>query len=198
MSDMPAIHPVEMQEKNKALSAMMLAFSGDPFFRWFAPDPDLYVQHGRDLMDAFGGNAFENGTAYASANYEGVSFWLPPGVKTNEALAGQAINKIVPSELVDSVWSIFGEMGSYHPKEDYWYLPLIGVDPARQGQGLGSALLKHALEIVDRTALPAFLESSNPKNISLYERHGFEVVGRIQTGSSPPVHPMIRAAQKQN
>ncbi len=198
MSDMPAIHPVEMQEKNKALSAMMLAFSGDPFFRWFAPDPDLYVHHGCDLMNAFGGNAFENGTAYASANYEGVSFWLPPGVKTNEALAGQAINKIVPSELVDSVWSIFGEMGSYHPKEDYWYLPLIGVDPARQGQGLGSALLKHALEIVDRTALPTFLESSNPKNISLYERHGFEVVGRIQTGSSPPVHPMIRSAQKQN
>ena len=198
MSDMPAIYPVGMQGKDKALSAMMLAFSGDPFFRWFAPEPDLYVQHGCDLMYAFGGNAFENGTAYASANYEGVSFWLPPGVKTNEALAGQAINKIVPSELVDSVWSIFGEMGSYHPKEDYWYLPLIGVDPARQGQGLGSALLKHALEIVDRTALPAFLESSNPKNISLYERHGFEVVGRIQTGSSPPVHPMIRAAQKQN
>lgn len=198
MSDTPMIQSVQIQGKDKALSAMMLAFSGDPFFRWFAPDPDLYVRHGCDLMNAFGGNAFNNGTAYASANYEGVSFWLPPGVKTDEELAHESISQIVPAELLETVWSIFGEMGNYHPKEDCWYLPLIGVDPARQGQGLGSALLKHALEIIDRNSLPAFLESSNPRNISLYERYGFEVVGRIQIGSSPPVHPMIRAAQKQN
>ena len=198
MSDTPMIQSVQIQGKDKALSAMMLAFSGDPFFRWFAPDPDLYVRHGCDLMNAFGGNSFNNGTAYASANYEGVSFWLPPGVKTDEELAHESISQIVPAELLETVWSIFGEMGNYHPKEDCWYLPLIGVDPARQGQGLGSALLKHALEIIDRNSLPAFLESSNPRNISLYERYGFEVVGRIQIGSSPPVHPMIRAAQKQN
>ena len=198
MSDTPMIQSVQIQGKDKALSAMMLAFSGDPFFRWFAPDPDLYVRHGCDLMNAFGGNAFNNGTAYASANYEGVSFWLPPGVKTDEELAHESISQIVPAELLETVWSIFGEMGNYHPKEDCWYLPLIGVDPARQGQGLGSALLKHALEIIDRNSLPAFLESSNPRNISLYERYGFEVVGRIQIGSSPPVHPMIREAQKQN
>jgi len=198
MSDTPMIQSVQIQGKDKALSAMMLAFSGDPFFRWFAPDPDLYVRHGCDLMNAFGGNAFNNGTAYASANYEGVSFWLPPGVKTDEELAHESISQIVPAELLETVWSIFGEMGNYHPKEDCWYLPLIGVDPARQGQGLGSALLKHALEIIDRNSLPAFLESSNPRNISLYERYRFEVVGRIQIGSSPPVHPMIRAAQKQN
>lgn len=198
MSDTPMIQSVQIQGKDKALSAMMLAFSGDPFFRWFAPDPDLYVRHGCDLMNAFGGNSFNNGTAYASANYEGVSFWLPPGVKTDEELAHESISQIVPAELLETVWSIFGEMGNYHPKEDCWYLPLIGVDPARQGQGLGSALLKHALEIIDRNSLPAFLESSNPRNISLYERYGFEVVGRIQIGSSPPVHPMIREAQKQN
>ena len=38
----------------------------------------------------------------------------------------------------------------------------------------------------------AYLESSNPKNMSLYERHGFESMGRIQIGDSPPAHPMIR------
>ena len=195
MSENPIIQSVPMQEKDKALSAMMLAFSGDPFFRWFAPDPDLYVRYGCDLMNAFGGNSFEKETAYASTNYESVSFWLPPGIKTEEALVAEVINQIVPAEQAHSVWSIFGEMGSYHPKEDCWYLPLIGVDPACQGRGLGSALLKHALELVDKTSLPAFLESSNPRNISLYERHGFEVVGRIQIGSSPPVHPMIRPAR---
>ena len=55
--------------------------------------------------------------------------------------------------------------------------------------------MKHVLAIIDESGLPAYLESSNPQNISLYERHGFEVVGRIQIGASPPVHPMLRSAR---
>jgi hypothetical protein len=45
---------------------------------------------------------------------------------------------------------------------------------------------------VDAEGLPAYLESSNPRNISFYERHGFEVVGRIQAGKTPVVTPMLR------
>lgn len=55
--------------------------------------------------------------------------------------------------------------------------------------------MKHALRRVDEDRLPAYLESSNPRNISLYERHGFEVVGEIQVGKSPVMTPMIRAAR---
>jgi ribosomal protein S18 acetylase RimI-like enzyme len=86
-------------------------------------------------------------------------------------------------------------MEKYHPTEPHWYLPLIGVDPSQQGNGVGSALMKHALEIVDRDHMPAYLESSNPKNVSLYERHGFEVIGEIQVGSSPTMRPMFRSAR---
>ena len=87
------------------------------------------------------------------------------------------------------------EMEEYHPKENTWYLPIIAVDPAYQGAGLGSQLMKKALERVDVEGLDAYLESSNPRNMSLYERCGFETMGRIQVGDSPPVHPMIRRAQ---
>jgi ribosomal protein S18 acetylase RimI-like enzyme len=55
--------------------------------------------------------------------------------------------------------------------------------------------MKHALDRCDEQHLPAYLESSNPANISLYERHGFEVTARIQTETSPPMHPMYRAAR---
>lgn len=83
----------------------------------------------------------------------------------------------------------------HHPDEPVWYLPLIAVDPTHQGKGIGSALVKAALKRIDEEGLPAYLESSNPRNISLYERHGFAVTGETQVGSSPVVTPMYRAAR---
>ena len=44
----------------------------------------------------------------------------------------------------------------------------------------------------DADGIPAYLESSNPRNIGLYQRHGFEVRSPIQVGSSPEVVPMLR------
>ena len=89
----------------------------------------------------------------------------------------------------------FSTDGFYHPGEAHLYLPLIGVDPAHRGKGCGAALLRHALRQCDRDHLAAHLESTNPANIALYQRHGFEVRGTIQVGSAPPLFPMLRAAR---
>jgi RimJ/RimL family protein N-acetyltransferase len=51
------------------------------------------------------------------------------------------------------------------------------------------------LKRCDRDRLPAYLESSNPANIAFYERHGFELLGTIQVGTSPPIFPMVRYPQ---
>ena len=85
-------------------------------------------------------------------------------------------------------------MAKYHPREPHWYLPLVAADPNWIGQGLGSLLMKHALRRCDDEGAAAYLESSNPRNISFYERHGFEVIGKIQCGSSPVLTPMLRPA----
>ena len=73
---------------------------------------------------------------------------------------------------------------------------MIGVDPAKQGNGYGSALLKHALERCDGEGKLAYLESSSPKSVPLYQRHGFELVDTIQVGSSPPLFPMLRKPRR--
>jgi GNAT superfamily N-acetyltransferase len=83
-------------------------------------------------------------------------------------------------------------MGAFHPTEPVWYLPLIGVEPEEQGRGYGAAMLRDILWLCDRDAVPAYLESSNSANLTLYRRHGFEQTGVIQAGSSPEMYPMIR------
>ena len=89
----------------------------------------------------------------------------------------------------------FEEFSEYHPK-DAWYLAFIAVDPSKQGSGIGSFILKEALKMIDEKNEKAYLEASSERNMSLYERHGFECMGRIQINDSPPAFPMIRQKKK--
>ena len=63
----------------------------------------------------------------------------------------------VPEDRLEDVFGVVEAMGSYHPVDPCWCLPLIAVDPYYQGQGIGLQLIKHALAIVDRDGLPAYL-----------------------------------------
>lgn len=96
------------------------------------------------------------------------------------------------SGKLDDLLEVFSQMDAAHPATPHWYLPWFGVDCAVQGQGLGSQLMAPCLEIVDREHLAAYLDSTNPRDVSFYERHGFEVTGRWQAGDSPPIISMLR------
>jgi ribosomal protein S18 acetylase RimI-like enzyme len=87
-------------------------------------------------------------------------------------------------------------MSRYYPNEPHWYLPLLGVDPLHHGKGFGSALIQQTIVLCDRGNKFAYVESSNPKNIPFYERHGFELLGTIQVNTSPPIFPMLRKPSK--
>ena len=189
----PAIFTAEKENRDRVMQSLVLGFSTDPLGRWFWPDATTYMQSGEGF-DAFAGRSIDSGSAYVTENYEGVALWMPPGVEPDEERMGSFLENTIPEHYIEEVFAVFEAMDSFHPEEPCWYLPVIAVDPFHQGNGFGSQLMKHALQRIDEEGLPAYLESSNPRNISLYERHGFEVIGKIQIGSSPPVHPMLRPA----
>jgi GNAT superfamily N-acetyltransferase len=144
---------------------------------------------------AFGGKAFENGTAHYVDGFIGAALWFPPDVHPDEDALGSLLLRTVAEEMHEEAFAVFEQMASYHPKEPHWYLPLIGVDPGHQGKGYGSTLLKHALASCDGNHQIAYLEASSPQSVPLYERHGFKVLGEVQVGSSPPIFPMSRIPQ---
>ena len=59
--------------------------------------------------------------------------------------------------------------------EPHYYLSVFGVEPDRQGKGVGSSILRPSLERFDREGIPAYLDTHNPENVSLYLRFGFEI-----------------------
>lgn len=177
------------------MQTIVLAFAADPMARWTWPSAHQYLQAMPRMVRAFGGEAYFNESAYCTDGYAATALWLPPGVNSDEEGLGAVIDSTVASALRPETDPIFEQMAAYHPTEPHWYLPLIGTDPAHQGEGLGEALMIHALERCDRDHAPAYLESSNPRNIPFYRRHGFETLGEIQVGSSPTLVPMLRPAR---
>jgi len=173
------------------IATIVMAFSSDPIARWVWPDSAAYLEHCPRFIEAFGGKAFEHNTAYYAPE-GGAALWLPPGVEPDQEAMAEIMQTTVDAKRQVEMDGFFEQMAQNHPTGPHWYLPVIGVDPPKQGQGIGSKLMRQALERCDRDGLPAYLESSNPRNISLYERHGFKIVGKIQSGSSPEMFPMLR------
>lgn len=188
----PIIKTATVSDEAPSIAVVVLAFSADPAARWTWPDPHQYLMHFPNFVKALGGNAFANGSAYNVDGYAGAALWLPPEVHPDEDALITLLQRTGSAPVQKDVFAVFEQMGRYHPGEPHWYLPFIGIDPFQQGKGYGTALMKHALIPCDRDQTLAYLESSNPKNIPLYERHGFELLGTIQVGTSPPIFPMLR------
>ncbi len=179
-------------ERPRVVAALVAGFLSDPVARWCWPEPEAYLANAAKFMNAYGGRAFENGSAWTDEAFRGGALWLPPGVAPDEEKLGHVVTSTVAEAKQGHLFAALEELGSYHPNEPHWFLPLIAVDPMCQGRGIGSALMKHAVARCDETGARAYLESSNPRNISLYERHGFRVTGEVRSGDCPVFTAMLR------
>lgn len=63
----------------------------------------------------------------------------------------------------------------HHPQEAHYYLEYLGVEPAFQGKGLGSALMAELTRRADQVGVGCYLETATEHNVPLYRRFGFEV-----------------------
>ena len=182
-------------EVDRAIATLVLAFVTDPVARWMYDDPHQYLLHISRLFRALGTSSFEEGAAQRTVDGLRVALWLPPGIHSDDGPLEAVIAESIGGEKQTEVAAIFEQTEHYRPREPHWYLSLIGVEALHRNKGCGAALLQHRLRQCDREHHPAYLWSSNPLNISLYERHGFKISGTIQVGSSPSIFPMQRCAR---
>lgn len=190
----PEVRPAARDGGERVIQTLTRAFAADPAARWMYPDPLQYRRYFPLFAQAFGGGAIPRGTAFVSGDHAGVALWLPPDTAPDEAALDALLEESVADSEKSDAFAVFEAMARHHPDRPHWYLPLIGVEPAWQGQGHGAAMMAHALRQCDRDRLPAYLEATTPRSIPFYERHGFEVVGKVRVGRCPPIFPMLRTA----
>ena len=178
-----------------AIATLVLAFTTDPVARWMYDDLHQCLLHIPRLFRALGTSSFEARAAQRTNEGIGVAIWLPPGAHSDDRPLEAVIAETIAQERQAEVTAVFERTEDYRPTEPHWYLSLIGVEALHRNKGCGAALPRHRLGQCDQEHLPAYLWSSNPLNISLYERHGFKISGTIQVGSSPSIFPMLRCAR---
>jgi ribosomal protein S18 acetylase RimI-like enzyme len=182
-------------ERAGVLATLVLAFAADPVERWLYPEPQNYLAHFPRFLAAFGGRAFAEQTVWRLGEFSAVALWLPPGTEADGGAITTSLAETVAADKHDDMFAVLGQMDSAHPAYPHWYLPWFAVDTTLQGKGLGGQLMEPCLQIIDGTHLPAYLETPNPRTISFYQRHGFEVTGEAQAGTCPPITFMLRAAR---
>jgi GNAT superfamily N-acetyltransferase len=176
------------------------AFAADPYFRWIAPDDETYATFGPAWMTFVAELVFERGHTALDADAGFAVAWVPPDlalVQPDDFVRGRAIMAEAAGDqrADDAVATILLARGQVL-EEPHWTLQYIGGRDRARGAGVGAAAVRPWLDACDRDGLPCALISSNPRNLTFYERLGFAVTGEVPTpDGAATLRPMVRSAR---
>jgi ribosomal protein S18 acetylase RimI-like enzyme len=182
--------PSDLDEIVRTLSD---AFASDPHMDWF-----MRADSGRDAArHAFfrlliGQEGLARGRIDRPAGGGAAAAWMPFGALGPISLGDEL--RALPTMLRASGLARFGrlmalraDLDRHHPMDrPHAYLWFLGVAPAAQGRGVGSALLRAANARHDAAGLPAYLETGTARNVALYQRHGFRVISEHRARADAP------------
>ena len=180
------------------------AFAADPVFAWLIP-PQLRGRPNR-LRTFFTsmsrGYLRQGKPCYLTGDASAAALWAAPGAWTMPL--SQIVLEAAPNGLafrrhllraLRTQLQIERLHAAHSPP--HWYLGYLGTRRDRQGEGLGTQMLQEVLAGLDSDGVPAYLESSNERNLSLYERNGFRLVGELQAlDHGPTIWRMWREPER--
>jgi ribosomal protein S18 acetylase RimI-like enzyme len=171
-----------------AARTLALAFADYSWTRWTIPADD-YAARLEELQALYLGHAVEHGLVFVDDDVRGVAAFLPPGAPP----PADHVQARVGALHGDRVEALLAGALPPHPTPS-WEFATLGVRPDARGSGLGAALIDAAVaEITARDPGGVIaLETSDDRNVRLYERHGFSVTARSSVVDAPPGYAMAR------
>ncbi len=190
MRDVSDVRIAVAGDRTALAATLAEAFGEDPVWCWMVPPMGRHERLER-IFGALLRYAIPRGHVYTTADRPAVTMWAPPRQwqLPTAAVARAALPLLrATGSRLPRLLGRMGEIDRLHERQppEHWYLEFIGTTDAARGTGLGSLLLDDALTRFDEAGLPAYLESSNERNLSFYRRHGFTVTGEPPMRSGPP------------
>jgi len=188
------VRPARPEDFGPLAEVLARAFYDDPVTAWFYPDAARRLRHGRRFFAIRLRQLAGHGLIFTDDAHSGAALWAPPGHWREDFRQSLRMLPMLPALLPHVVRTTRAvrEIERRHPPLPHYYLSVVGIDPDKQGGGVGSALLDPVLHRCDETGAAAYLESSKESNLSFYTRHGFAVRECIELPEGPPLWLMWR------
>jgi ribosomal protein S18 acetylase RimI-like enzyme len=193
------IVPLDDARTGEASDVLARAFQDDPAWVWLVPD----AQRRRELLPWLFRIGFEVTAAdvwVTEGPIEGAARWLPPGRAPVRIAPTLRALVTTPFRLgrATAPFLAYGRavetLRAAVAPGPHWYLAGIGVDPAAQRRGVGTALLEPGIAAARREGLPVVLLTNNEANLPFYRRNGFDVVREGPTPQGgPKAWAMVRS-----
>ncbi|MHA6803253.1 GNAT family N-acetyltransferase [Salinifilum ghardaiensis] len=187
ISDAPVIRPAVQSDVPRAVRTLGAAFASYPATQ-HTVDPERHQERVTELQKLFLTRiGFGVGRVWVADDGDAVAVWTTPESTGTKAVFTEIGPRL--AELAGSRASAHEEMERllqpHRPTEPVWFLATVGVAPERQGQGLGSAVVRPGTETARDTGVPAYLETSDERNLPFYRRLGFTVETEIPLPHGP-------------
>ncbi|MGK4585910.1 GNAT family N-acetyltransferase [Kitasatospora sp. HPMI-4] len=181
------VRPATPEDEAAAVRTLARAFADYPFTRHVV-SADGHEERVRRLQELFltrVGMAY--GRVWVTDDASAVAVWTTPDRDASPgfAEAGPLVGELA-GDRAAAYESAERALEPHRPEEPVWFLATVGVNPASQGRGLGSAVLRPGLDAADHAGYPVFLETSSERNVRFYERLGFTVTADIRLPDNGP------------
>jgi GNAT superfamily N-acetyltransferase len=190
---MTTVRAATAADRGRLADSLASAFSEDPLFTWMTgagPDKPLEPKM-RIFFDAILKLDLgrKDHLVFVDEDGIGAAIWRHPNrwkVPTGDLVRSlPAMLRAFGTRSARMVGAL-NAIEKVHPKEEHYYLEVLGTHQGSQSKGVGTAVITHTLDRCDAEGMPAYLESSNPRNIPFYARHGFETTREISVGKGAP------------
>ncbi len=163
------------------VETLTLAFADDPVWQPTLVRPTGSVEDARPFWRIMVQGAMRYPWVWVVDEVAAVAVWIPPGgVELTEEQYADMIDLALErfgASARDYLLRVFELFESSHPHDEpHYYLTLLATHPEHRGHGVGMALLRENLARIDAEGMPAYLESSNPRNDARYQGVGFRPV----------------------
>jgi len=188
MTSPPQIRRASPAERHEVIATVTAAFAQDPAWRFILND-----EYGR-LAPAFAGALFDLrvvcGNVWVSDDLATVAMWDGPSGVADPLQRAEEVwaryRSVTSEGAYERLLAYRDALAACSPADPYWYLGVLATHPARQREGLASAVIMPVLSIADQAGIACCLETSTEANRRFYERRGFTASTEVSLAGGPP------------
>ncbi|GAA1736274.1 GNAT family N-acetyltransferase [Luedemannella helvata] len=166
-------------DRDRVVATVVAAFATDPAFRFFFPADETYADQATVFARYLFDKRVDLGTVWIVDGGASVAMWQASTAET------PGLSLDLPDDALARIEAADVEVHALLPGTPYFYLGILATHPHAAGRRWGRAVMAAGLAAAADLGLPAYLETTTPANVALYERAGWRVTGTAQAGPLP-------------